>query len=299
MASTVSLISDLKPEKAISSTCLDSRDDPMTAASIVPTHTRGIFPMARAKQGRLLDCAVELACKPIPHLTTFQTKGNILGRAKKMPVIPIVFISGLAMGNGCTRRETLLLQQCRKGSAAAWTELYEEYSESVRRVIRKYSRRWSIEDVEDITQSVFMELINAFERFDGTYRLSQLICGVAERQAREEMRLRSAAKRDAPVVSIGCERECSAAPQIADSNSPPPDEILEQEQLKSLLRRAMKRLGEKCRQLLEWRDFEERSIREIAEMLGEKENTVTVWRKRCVEDLKALVHELLRQRCAG
>lgn len=208
----------------------------------------------------------------------------------------IIVVYGAVMSGSLTEPEARLLRECLEGSAAAWTELYDRYSGLVRyRLTKRFNPLWSQEDVEDLTQAVFMDLIPALERFDRTYSLSQLVCGVADRRAHAELRRQFAAKRKATTVSVNASEESSGPIQVADTNSPDPEDLLIREQLNSLLRKAMRSLGEQCRRLLRLYYFDGKSINAIAEGLGEKANTVAVRKKRCIDELRDTGRKLVKE----
>lgn len=203
---------------------------------------------------------------------------------------------GNTMGDLKQDRERRLVEQCRTGSSEAWNELYRDYAALVRRVVRDQKWKPGEQDVEDVTQNVFIDLIPALKKFDFSYSLSQFISGQARRTTRDEIRRRIALKRNAATDPIDLHDGTVNAVTIP-AGCMAQDDRFEMEELKELLRFGMARLSEKCRQIIRYRDFEELSFKEMEEILGEKENTLTVTRKRCLEQLTALCHTLLREEC--
>jgi RNA polymerase sigma factor (sigma-70 family) len=201
------------------------------------------------------------------------------------------------MGAGKDNEERRLVEQCLCGSQEAWIELYRRYAALVRRVIRDQKWALSPPDVEDVTQNVFLDLVQALAKFDWTYGLSQFICGVAKRTTRDEIRRRTAAKRSGETnpFDSASGREEQGLPGSCDSVSQ--ETQLADEELKEILRIGLTKMGEYCRKLIALRDFEERPYKEIELLLGERENTLTVNRKRCLEELTAICRRLLREGC--
>lgn len=200
------------------------------------------------------------------------------------------------MGDRKQDRERLLVERCRTGSSEAWNELYRDYSALVRRVVRDQKWKPNEQDIEDVTQNVFIDLMPALKKFDCSYSLSQFICGQARRTARDEIRRRIALKRNAVLDSLDVHDGTADAVTIA-GDCQAQDERLETEELKEVLRFGMAKLSEKCRQIIRYRDYEELSFKEMEEILGEKENTLSVTRKRCLEQLTAICHRLLGEEC--
>jgi RNA polymerase sigma-70 factor, ECF subfamily len=203
---------------------------------------------------------------------------------------------GKAMGDRSLEQDRRLVEQCRAGSEVAWCELYQRYVGLVRNIVKNHGWSPSEQDIEDLTQNVFLDLIEALKRFDCSYGLSQFICGVAKRTTGHEIRLRMAAMRNAETDPLNAHDGAGDTISVVD-DCDPPDERLEQEELKGIIRAGLVRLSTKCRELITLREYQELPYKDIAEMLGEKVNTVTVSHKRCLEQLKAICHELLRKGC--
>lgn len=195
--------------------------------------------------------------------------------------------------------EARLISQCRSGSREAWNELYQKYVLLVKKVVKDQLWNPSQQDVEDVTQVVFKNLWKeALDRFDGSYRLSMFIGGVAKRTTREEIRGRLTVKRNAPTNPIDLHDGDPGEVAMVPSPNPSQEEHLAHEELKDILRRGLSELSEKCFEIIRYRDFEELSFKEIGNILGEKENTLTKRHERCTEKLKANSHRLLRKECA-
>jgi RNA polymerase sigma factor (sigma-70 family) len=74
---------------------------------------------------------------------------------------------------------------------------------------------------------------------------------------------------------------------VVKSDVDPPDEQMEQAEYVNLLRIALTRLSDTCRELVTLRFFSELTYRAIAAKLGSKENTVNVQMIRCMTQLRA------------
>jgi RNA polymerase sigma factor (sigma-70 family) len=76
------------------------------------------------------------------------------------------------------------------------------------------------------------------------------------------------------------------------------EHALEREELVSILRMALAKIGSGCKKLLELRYIEELPYKDIAKTMGMKENTATVQTRRCLDDLGAEYSRLVRKGAA-
>ncbi len=189
--------------------------------------------------------------------------------------------------------EVSLVRACIAGSEQAWTDFYCRYVGLVRSVVRR-RLGGSSQDVEDLTQNVFAALVASLGSYDSAYPLTRFIGTIAERSCIQEYRKGATAKRDAGTDPLdlhdGAEEGARKIPWEGNSQ----EEQLERSQLIELLRHGFRRLGERCRQLLTLRYYEEMPFKEIARLVGSSENTVTVQSKRCLDELRGAYHEGLR-----
>ncbi|AFM24243.1 RNA polymerase sigma factor [Desulfomonile tiedjei] len=184
-----------------------------------------------------------------------------------------------------------LVQECLKGSQTAWNEFYTRFLGLVKNIVRRNTGS-SPQDIEDLTQSAFLELASALKSFVPGNSLTGFICTVAQRVAVDEFRKTKASKRDArtePVDHHDGEDENST---IVISNSVSQDRQLERAQLAAQLRRALTGLDPRCRELIELRYMQELPFSEVSQLMGATENTVTVQTKRCLDKLKTAYKDM-------
>jgi RNA polymerase sigma-70 factor (ECF subfamily) len=208
---------------------------------------------------------------------------------------PVHFIAGwTAMVNPTEWKDALLVRECLSGSEQAWTEFYCRFVGLVRSMVRRQLGRggW---DLDDVTQSVFTALIPALRNYDAAYSLSRFVCVIAERVCIQEYRQSRAAKRAGQCDPI--ERLDSREPVTRDLGSEieSPERQLSQREMIEILRRAMTRLSSECWELLKLRYFDELPYKQIAQILGASENTLTVRARRCLGELTANYYEFLRR----
>jgi RNA polymerase sigma-70 factor (ECF subfamily) len=142
--------------------------------------------------------------------------------------------------------------------------VYREYHEQVRAFARRLLG--SEVDAEEIVQEVFLALPKAMGRFRSESRLSTFVMGIAVNHARHYVR--ASARRRAAMRRF-VEQEA-----LASDPSELPDERLAREQLAELLLLAMDRLSEEQRIAFVLCEIEERSSREVSEILGIPSSTV-------------------------
>ncbi len=177
-----------------------------------------------------------------------------------------------------------LVRQCLEGSEDAWKEFYSRFVGLIRSVISK--RSWFLaEDVEDLTQTTFLNLTTALGNYDFQQSLARYICVIAERVAIDHYRKTIAAKREAETETTEV-LEHMADMGMVGGNPNPHDHQLETAQLVQQLREALAGLDPKCRQIIELRYLQELSFAEIGEKTQTTENTATVQTRRCLDKLR-------------
>jgi RNA polymerase sigma factor (sigma-70 family) len=132
-------------------------------------------------------------------------------------------------------------------------------------------------------------LIDAFEHFDPTRgALRTLVAAVARNSSIAWLRYNTTKSRTGVEVPVdhhgsGDENAVAVTSQM---------ESQEEKLLKAEMQVAIKLLKEPCPELLKMCYYDELRHKEIAEMLGKKENTVTQEILRCIDELTAMVVEL-------
>ena len=186
-----------------------------------------------------------------------------------------------------------LVRECLEGSEQAWENLYRSYAGLVRNVVRS---KWKsfFQDSDDITQSVFLSVLASLETYDPKYSLSRFICVIAERECLQEYRRRKTAKRDAETVPVE-HHDCGNGEAVAIPSSFASQEAqLTEGQLTHLLKLALADLGDRCRELLTLRYFEDLPYKEIGKIVGVNEGALRVRVSRCLEELTAEYELLLK-----
>ncbi|MFH1117698.1 MAG: sigma-70 family RNA polymerase sigma factor, partial [Pseudomonadota bacterium] len=189
--------------------------------------------------------------------------------------------------------EIQLVSECLSGSEEAWNDLYHGYVALVRKTIQRKSVLLP-HDVDDLVQSTFLELVESVHGYDHSWSLARFICVIAERTVAQEFRRRAAAKRGggpAPVRYVEDYGE-TGIEMIPDSRLL--EDAFAQAELKVLLRRGLGTLDPKCRELLRLRYVEQLPFKEIAELLGSREKSLSVQTRRCLDALRTALRRLTR-----
>lgn len=192
-------------------------------------------------------------------------------------------------------REALLVHECLVGSESGWEALYFRYVSLVRAVVRRHLGPFRNE-TDDVVQTVFATLVTSLKTYDPNYPLPRFIAIIAERTCIQEYRGRSTAKRSAdtdPIDTMDSGEEGAKRLASEDASS---HEVLERAEMVDILRRAFRAMGEKCRELLRLRYYEDVPYKEMTKTFGATENTLTVQAKRCLDDLRARFDENTRTR---
>lgn len=158
-----------------------------------------------------------------------------------------------------------LLDAVGRGDPQAIRALYREYHEQVRAFARRLLG--SEVDTEEVVQEVFLALPKAMRRFRSDSRLATFIMGIAVNHARHYVR--AATRRRAAMTRFAAEEA-----EQASTRSEMPDETLAREQLAERLLLVMDQLSEDQRVAFVLCEVEERSSREVAEILGVPGSTV-------------------------
>lgn len=176
-----------------------------------------------------------------------------------------------------------LVARCVNGEDAAWRELVTRY----RRLIYTIPYRMGLDpaDADDVFQLTFTRLAERIDRLDRPDRVRAWLVTTARRLA---LNLASRARRtESEEALIG----------VADPGELPPDELgrLEEQQM---VRRALARLGDRCRQLLERLYYGETatghktSYEQVAEEMDMPIGSIGPTRMRCLKKLMAEFQEI-------
>lgn len=197
------------------------------------------------------------------------------------------------MGMTDLSSNNVLVEQCISGSEEAWTKFYQQHHGLIEAVVYRYTPASSVETRKDLCQSVYVRLVECLETYDGSLSsLRTFVSMVASRTCIDWIRGQSRMSRAGKNEPISHHGNSEGAEIVLHSDYDPVDEQVAQAESVSLIRFALSRLGQACRELLQLRFFLDLTYERMSVMLGKKENSVNVQVLRCLAQLKTEYDEL-------
>lgn len=184
-----------------------------------------------------------------------------------------------------------LVAACRRGEAAAWPALVKRYERLIFTVPRRAGL--SAEQAADVFQTVFMRL---HENLDSLAQPDRLQAWLVTTARRETLRLLRDGQRTVALASLPAAGDDGSEAEVVDTlvdPDPLPPDLLEDLQLRHLVRLALERMAEPCRSLLDLlycRD-EPAPYAEISARLGMPTGSIGPTRSRCLGKLRVLMEE--------
>jgi len=190
--------------------------------------------------------------------------------------------------------ETELVARCCRGEAAAWDQLFDLHYAAVGRFVFQLGQQFTFEDVEEISQEVFLAAIRHLSSFKGGSRLQTWLFRIAANKARDYRERQQAAKRGGGQSTVSLQ---AADPETGLMLDPPdgevgPDAALVMRERSMLVHAALDRLGEPCREIIELRYFGDLSYDEISAALELNAKTVSSRLSKCLDRLEGITKEL-------
>lgn len=187
------------------------------------------------------------------------------------------------------------MARCRAGEAAAWERFFDEFEGVVGRYVAQLIPDASVEDIEEVRQDTFLAAVRSVDSFAGRSRVQTWLLRIAGNKARDFRDRRLAAKRGGgrrlvPLESVGDgggPGEGQGWPGSAEGEGA--DAILMRMEAMEEVRRALDRLGEPCREMLELRYFGDLDYESIGHLVGVRTKTVSSRLSRCLDRLGHLM----------
>lgn len=171
-----------------------------------------------------------------------------------------------------------LLLRAAAGERTAWNALVERFADMVWSVARSF--RLDDATAKDVTQTVWLKLVENIDRIDDPERLPGWLATTCRREA-----LRVARARDRQIPT---EFEYD----VADTAALPDDLLIDDEENRMVVR-AFAAIDEACRQLLRLLTVEPAlSYEEVAELTGRPIGSLGPTRSRCLDKLKAAISRI-------
>lgn len=183
-----------------------------------------------------------------------------------------------------------LVKRCRAGSEAAWAVLVRRFQ----RLVYTVPRRAGLSEAQaaDVFQTVFSRLFEHLDRIEDPARVQAWLVTSAKR---ESLRLLEQARRVVDLAPVGGDGDEAGDPfDHLPGDAPLPESLLSELQQQERLRRAVARLDERSRRLVELLFLQDEPLPygEVAARLGMPEGSIGPTRARCLAKLRALLQQL-------
>jgi RNA polymerase sigma-70 factor (ECF subfamily) len=194
-----------------------------------------------------------------------------------------------------------LLARCRRGEADAWDELFDAHYDAACRFVFQLDSDFTREDAEEICQETFLAVIHHLDSFHGESQFQTWLFRIASNKARDHREKRRAAKRGggATPLSLNAEDADTGLTLDPPCPAPTPDAALQTGEQFALMRRAVERLDEPCREVVELRYFGDLSYEEISATLDLNQKTVSSRLSKCLDKLEEIAKKIFAGDNAG
>ncbi|MGC3960911.1 MAG: RNA polymerase sigma factor [Verrucomicrobiota bacterium] len=190
--------------------------------------------------------------------------------------------------------EAQLLMRCRQGEAAAWDELFDRHYAAAGRFVFQLASDFTREDVEEICQEVFLNVIRNLNSFHGESQFQTWLFRIATNKARDFREKRNAAKRGGGQMPLSLQAEDDETGLTLDppSPAPAPDVDLLNVERAELVRDALDQMGEPCREIIELRYFGDLSYDDLSRELQLNPKTVSSRLSKCLDKLEGIAKRI-------
>lgn len=177
-----------------------------------------------------------------------------------------------------------LINRCINGDDEAWGILYERFYNYIFHLVKGKNYRFTVEDTQDITHEVFMDLVKGLPNFKKRSVLKTYIYTLTLNRVRQHHRKYLTVKRGGSVEKMSLDEiEIDVAdPRVQN----PEEEILDAQEVE-FIREGLNRLPEHLRDVIELRYSKGFKYREIADQLGIPEGSVGALLQKALLTLKS------------
>jgi RNA polymerase sigma-70 factor (ECF subfamily) len=193
--------------------------------------------------------------------------------------------------------EAELLARCRRGEGNAWNELFDLHYAAAVRFVFQLGNDFTQEDAEEICQETFLSVIRNLGSFHGASQFQTWLFRIAANKARDFRERQQAAKRGGGHVPVSLQAEDPDNGLTLDppSSAPGPDFQLITSEQGALLRQALDRLDQPCREIIELRYFADLSYDEISRSLQLNPKTVSSRLSKCLDRLEEVARKVFSE----
>jgi len=182
--------------------------------------------------------------------------------------------------------DAALVARCRRGEGAAWEALVHRYQRLVYAIVRRAGQ--DEHAAADVFQTVFARLLAHLPRIADPHRLQAWIVTTAKRETLLTLRR---GQRTVSMTRVDDGGDDATEFDVAD-DAPLPEDVLADLQQQDLVRRALDRMDERCRDLLLMlfrEDGDKLPYEEVAQRLCMSVGSIGPTRARCLSKLRGLV----------
>jgi len=182
------------------------------------------------------------------------------------------------------KEERALVEKCLCGDNSAWDRLMELHRPKIAGVVRWTKWKFERHEVEDVIQETLLQIVRSLKEFKFQSALATFVHKITVNTCIEQIKRKTAAKRDARCVSLDALDGDPDDPPVRIPAGPAPnqEEMLLAEENIGLLKRCLASLDQRCKDLVRLRFFEDLPFHEMAGRLNAKQNTLIVQLKRCL-----------------
>jgi RNA polymerase sigma-70 factor (ECF subfamily) len=198
-----------------------------------------------------------------------------------------------ALYEDITWDEQSILLGLRSGEDEAYELVFRRYGSRMLAVARRFLG--NEEDAQDAVQDAMLSAFRALDRFEGGSQLGTWLHRIVVNAALMKLRRRRN-HRETSIEELLPGYDVDGHRELRVAGDPFPDEQLEREELRALLRESVSELPEGYRQVYLLRDVEELSTEETATALGLSANAVKIRLHRARQALITLVQRRYAER---
>ncbi len=163
-----------------------------------------------------------------------------------------------------TRSEAAIIAAVIAGETQLYHELVRPYERSVYMMALSFMKNEA--DAEDVAQEAFIKAFRNLSSFRGDARFSTWLISITLNEARSRLRRQSIVRMQS--LDVPPDEEGAVSPALLRDWREIPSEVVEREEVRTLIKKAVETLPEIYRQVFLLRDIEELDVNETAQTLS-------------------------------
>jgi RNA polymerase sigma-70 factor (ECF subfamily) len=183
-----------------------------------------------------------------------------------------------------------LMLRLKEGDVSAFEALAEKYLKAVVNYIYMYVRNRAL--AEDLTQDVFLRVLERRNQFHDTGRFAPWLYRIARNLCCDEFRKKRYSMEISLNIKIKQEGDSQEYETLFPDKGPTPRDVAAEDNRNRYLAAALEQLDDLSREIIVLRHFHGLTGREVAEILGIAEGTVSSRSHRALRQLRALLERM-------